>query len=141
VNFSQVQYSFDEGGEFAQVSLLLSNPSSFDITVFVMSSYITVTSGDCSKHLESNNAHLYGGYNVTFPANETVQFVNIPICDKSVLEEDEIFNLTIVANSHPDNVTNGHPDLVTIAINRKCFTYISYFYLFLCFFFSYYCAV
>ncbi|XP_065910088.1 uncharacterized protein [Dysidea avara] len=116
VNFSQVQFSCVEGMDnkdngITQVQLMLSNPSSFDIIVVVASSNITAIGLNSSKHMKSN---MYGVYNVTFLSNVTSQFVDIPICDDSVLEEDETFSLTIVSNSHPDNVTNGSPDNVIV---------------------------
>ena len=122
VNFSQVQFSCVEGMDnkdngITQVQLMLSNPSSFDIIVVVASSNITAIGLNSSKHMKSN---MYGVYNVTFLSNVTSQFVDIPICDDSVLEEDETFSLTIVSNSHPDNVTNGSPDNVIVTTDRKC---------------------
>ena len=130
MRFSQVQYSLgegmeDEGSGYAQVELTFSNPSSFDVIVFVMTDDITATGVNSSECLEAGGAsdYLYGVYAVTFSANVTVRIVDIPICDDSVLEEDETFSLTIVSNSHPDNVTNGSPDSVTVAIvdnDGKC---------------------
>ena len=129
MNFSQVEYSFDEsvddGNGTAQVQLMFSNPSTFDITVFVMTNNITATSVNNSECLEadSENDYLHGVYNGTFPSMVTFIFVNIPICNDIVLEEDETFSINIVSNSHLDNVTNGSPDHVTITIidnDGKC---------------------
>ena len=118
MNFTQVQYSFNEGSGFAQVELMFSNPSSFDIIVFVMNNDITATDVNRSECLEADGTsdYLYRAYAVTFPANLTVRIVDILICDDSVLEEDETFSLTIASNSNPENVTNSNPDHVTIAI-------------------------
>ena len=62
------------------------------------------------------NDYLTEVYTITFPATVTLWTVDILICDDSVLEENEIFSLTIVANSHPNNVINGSPDHVNVTI-------------------------
>ena len=117
VRFSEENLQFNENVR-AQPILALSSPSSFDIIINVITNDITATGVNSSKCLEAGGAsdYLYGVYAVTFPANVTVRIVDIPICDDSVLEEDETFSLTIVSNSHPNNVTNGSPDHITVAI-------------------------
>ena len=125
VNFSQVHYIFDEDGENVQVELAFSNPASFEIIVFVMPGDITATGLNSSQCLMASGEsdYLYGVYIVTFPANVTLQAVNILICNDSVLEQDEIFSLSIVSNSHSDNVANGSPDHVNVTIvdnDGKC---------------------
>ena len=136
VNFSQVQYSFNEGMDDmgsgnAPIQLMFSNPSSFDIIVFVISNDNTAMGVNSSECLEMGGSedYLFGVYTVTFPANSTVQIVDIQICDDNVLEKDEIFGLTIFSNSHPDNVTNGSPDHVTVTIvdnDGECFILVWY---------------
>jgi len=123
VSFSQVQYSVgegmdNEGSGNVQVELVFSNPSSFEIMVFVMPNDVTATGLNSSDCLVAGGVsdYLSGVYTVTFPATVTLRTVDIPICDDSVLEEDETFSLTIVSNSHPDNVTNGSPDHVNVTI-------------------------
>jgi len=125
VNFSQVHYIFDEDGENVQVELAFSNPSSFEIMVFVMPGDITAMGLNSSKCLMASDEsdYLYGVYIVTFPANVTLQTMNILICDDGVLEQDEMFSLSIASNSHSHNVTNGSPDHVNITIvdnDGKC---------------------
>jgi len=130
VSFSQVQYSLgegmdNEGSGNVQVELVFSNPSSFEIMVFVMPNDVTATGLNSSECLVAGGVsdYLNGVYTVTFPATVTLRTVDIPICDDSVLEEDETFSLTIVSNSHPDNVTNGSPDHVNVTIvdnDGKC---------------------
>ena len=134
MNFSQVEYSFDEevdeGSGAAQVELTLSNPSAFDITVYVMTNNITATgvnNSQCSE-VDSENDYLHGLYTGTFPAMVTVIFVDIPICNDTVLEEDEKFSISIVSNSHLDNVTNGSPDSATVTIvdnDGKCLSSVN----------------
>ena len=108
-----------EDSGVTQIRLILSNPSSFGISVFVIYN-ITAMGLNNSKHVASNNNHLFGVYNLTFPANATSQTMGIPICNDSVLEEDETLNLIIGSNSHSNNVTNGSPDHIIVTINRKC---------------------
>ena len=122
VNFSQVQYSFneglDDGSGAAQVQLMLSNLSSFNILVYVMTNNITaigVNNGQCME-LNSENDYLHGVYTATFLASTTLTFVDIPICNDIVLEVDEMFNISIVSNSDPDHVQSGTPDHVTVTI-------------------------
>jgi len=118
-----VQYNLGEGMDNdgsgdAQVELIFSNPSSFEIMVFVMPGDITATGLNSSGCLETSGEsdYLYGVYTVTFPADVTLQTVDIPICDDSVLEQDEMLSLSIVSNSQPGNVTNGSPDHVNVTI-------------------------
>ena len=131
VNFSQVQYYLVEGmdnnrsRDYSQVELMFSNPSSFEIVVFVMPDDITAIGLNSSECLvgSGESDYLYEVYTVTFPASVTSQTVDIPICDDSILEQDEMFSLSIDSNSHPDNVTNGNPDHVNITIidnDGKC---------------------
>lgn len=122
VNFSQVGYSFDEGVDdgsgAAQVQLVLSNPSSFDILVYVITNNITAigaNNSQCSE-LDSENDYLPGVYTATFPAGATLTFLDIPICNDIVLEVDETFSISIVSNSDPDHVMTGTPDHVTVTI-------------------------
>ena len=130
VKFSQVQYKFFEGMDNnrigdSKVELMFSNPSSFEIVVFVMPDDITTIGLNSSECLvgSGESDYLYEVCTVTFPASVTSQTVDIPICDDSILEQDEMFSLSIDSNSHPNNVTNGNPDHVNITIidnDGKC---------------------
>jgi len=124
VKFSQTQYSFKEGsgveggGGTLNVELTLSNPLPFEIIVYLLTDDITATGHNNNTCLpdSTRSDYLHGQYNVTFPANQVIEFVNIPICDDRVLEENETFSLTIVSNSNPNDVTNGSPDHAIITI-------------------------
>jgi len=120
VKFNEVQYNLVESmdNNSTQVELIFSNPSSFEIIVFVMPNDITAMGLNSNQCLMTSGVsdYLYGVYAVTFPANVTLQTVDIPICDDRVLEQDELFSLSIVSNSHSGNVTNGSPDQVNIII-------------------------
>ena len=122
MNFSQAAYSFDEdvdeGSGAAQVLLMLSNPSAIEIIVYVMTNNITATgvnNSECTE-ADSENDYQHGIYTGQFPAGLTVTFVDIPICNDIVLEEDETFNISLVSISHPDDVKIGSPDHVTVTI-------------------------
>ena len=125
VNFTQVGYSFDEGNGTAQVELMLSNPSSFEIIVHIMTDDDTATSVNNSECMaaDSDNDYLYRLSIGTFPAGITSTYVNISMCDDIVLEGDETYSVSIVSSSHPDDVKNGSPDHVNITIvdnDGKC---------------------
>lgn len=97
---------------------MLSNRSSFEIIVYLMTNDDTATSvnnSECTA-TDSDNDYLYGVYIGAFPAGVTLAFVDIPICNDVFLEGDETFSLSIVSNSHPDVVKNGSPDHVNITI-------------------------
>ncbi|XP_065912235.1 neural cell adhesion molecule 1-like [Dysidea avara] len=116
VSFNQSTYSVDEDDGPAQPVLVLSNPSSTDITVQVRSNDITATGG-----VDYDS----GPYTVTFPAGVTSVSFNIPIVDNNTIENDESFTLTIMDGSLPDDVTRGTPGLARITIvdddtNSQC---------------------
>jgi len=46
-----------------------------------------------------------GPYTVTFPAGQTNAIFNVIITDDSILERNEIFNLTIDSDTLPNRVT------------------------------------
>ena len=79
---------------------------------------VTATGLNSSECLVAggDSDYLNGVYTVTFPATVTLRTVDIPICDDKVLEEEEMFILFIVLNSHPENVTNSSPDHVNVTI-------------------------
>ena len=121
-------YVVVENNGSVQAELVFSNPSSFDITVQVIFSDITavgVNNTECTI-VNSKNDYTKGSYNITFPANVTVGVIDIPVCDDIVLEEDESFNISIVAQSLVDNVTIGSVDQATVIIvddDRKLYVY------------------
>ena len=121
-------YVVEENNGSVQAELVFSNPSSFDITVQVIFSDITavgVNNTECTI-VKSENDYTKGSYNVTFPANVTIGVIDIPVCDDIVLEEDESFNISIVAQSLVDNVTIGSVDQATVIIvddDRKLYIY------------------
>ena len=118
VTFNQSSFNFSEHGEIAEPEIMFSNPSSFIISVYVETSDITATgvnTSTCSK-FKSDNDYTAGVYRVTIPVNATLQRMNISICNEIVLEMDEQFSVTILSNSHPDNVTIGDPSQAVVTI-------------------------
>ena len=118
VSFSQSTYSINEDVGSIQLTLVLSNSLSTDITVQVVDDDNTAT-GEYRHKQHGNHNNLIGGgvdynsgpYNVTFPAGMTnVSFVII-INDDNILEDDE-FNLTI----YPNNITTDSISRATVII-------------------------
>ncbi|XP_065884189.1 uncharacterized protein [Dysidea avara] len=107
VNFSRTTYNVDEDDGPAQPVLVLSNPSSTDITVQVFTTDGSATGVDYGS----------GRYTVTFPAGETSVPFDIPINNDNIVEGNEGFTVTIDPSSLPDNVTRGNPGSATVTIN------------------------
>ena len=58
-------------------------------------------------NLSPDNDYTMGLYDVTFPTMMTMSSISIPVCNDIVLEENEMFRLTIVSDSLHVNVTVG----------------------------------
>ena len=76
-----------------------------------------------SQNVNSSNNVTGGGvdydsgvYNVTFPVGVTSVPFDVPINGDDILEDDEVFTLTIIANSLPSKVSRGNPGRATITI-------------------------
>ena len=65
-------------------------------------------------HLE--NDFMFGPYNVTILAGDTVGLLDIAIINNNVVEEIELFNLTIDATSLPEGIFTGDPNTTIINI-------------------------
>ena len=55
-------------------------------------------------------------YNITIPAGQTTSSFNVSIIDDDVLEGNEDFNLIILAESLPNNITLGDHNRSTVTI-------------------------
>ena len=99
VSFIQSTYRVGENTGPVQPVLVLSNPFSTDITVQV-------------RDADYNS----GPYNVTFTAGQTSVPFDVPINDDNILENTEMFTLTIDSSTLPDRVTVGDPDQTTVDI-------------------------
>ena len=123
----------------AQAEIFFSIPASFDITIQVIVSDISavgVNNTECII-VNSENDYTMGLYNVTFPASVIGGVIDIPVCNDIVLEEDELFNISVVSQSLADNVTVGSVNEATVVIvddDRKFIVHvvIQYVYQFPC---------
>lgn len=121
LRFNESAYSVDESSGVFQVVLVLSNSLLSDLIVEV--DIINATDfGKCSYYSTSmNNCHMYGrtgkGRDVLFPAGIAIAILIFSINDDTILEEDDIFILSINKSSLPSQVIVGDPDeaIVTIA--------------------------
>ena len=123
VTFTQTTYNVDEDDGPAQPVLVLSNPSSTDITVQVRDNANAATGKQLSQDVNSSNAISGGGidyesgpYTVTFTAGQTSASFSVPINNDNILEDDEDFTLTIVLSTLPNGVTHGARTVATVTI-------------------------
>ena len=65
-------------------------------------------------HLE--NDYMFGPYNVTILAGNTVGLLNISIVNDYLVEGKELFNLTIDVTSLPEGIFTGDPNRTIINI-------------------------
>ena len=65
-------------------------------------------------HLE--NDYMFGPYNVTILAGNTVGLLNISIVNDYLVEGKELFNLTIDVTSLPEGIFTGDPNRAIINI-------------------------
>jgi len=122
VNFSQPAYRVDENAGQVQPVLVLSNPSSTDITVQLRLLPL-VSEVTLSQNVNSSNNATGGGvdynsgpYTVTFTAGQTSAFFGVPINDDNILENTEMFTLIINSATLPSHVTVSDPDQSTVDI-------------------------
>ncbi|XP_065892786.1 uncharacterized protein [Dysidea avara] len=107
VAFSQSSYRIDEDDGPAQPVLVLSNPSSTDITIQVRDIENTATRG-----VDYDS----GPYTVTFTAGQTSVPFDVPVNNDNTLENTEMFTVTIDPSTLPDRVTVSYPDQSTVTI-------------------------
>ena len=119
MNFSNSRYSINEDSGPVQPVLILSNPSSTDITVKVFSIDIAAIGEyfGMFELLQLSLLYVTGGrvdyesgpYTVIIPAEESSIQFDISIVDDDVLEGNERFNLIINSSSLPNHVTVTTP--------------------------------
>ena len=125
VNFSHSAYSVNEDSGSVQPVLVLSNPSSTDITVEVFDTNITAL-GKCSCIFDEllkvycvtggGVDYASGPYTVIIPAGQISVSFDVPIVDDKILDGNKNFNLTINASSLPSRVTVTNPHQATVTI-------------------------
>ena len=129
VNFGLPVYSANEASERAEVDVHFSNPSSTDITVQVTNRDISASSRGMyfmtinllfSIHILAgvNIDYDPGPYTITFPPGRVNSSLTIPITDDIILEENEIFNITVRVTSALilSRVATGDLSQVTVNI-------------------------
>ena len=125
VSFNQPSYSHIEGAGPVQPILVLSNPSSTEITVEVMNTNVSASGGSECIHMLSYVVLTGGGvdydsgpYTVTFPAGVTIVSFDVPINDDNILEDNENFNLYIanIATLFISRVFSGDLNQSTVTI-------------------------
>ncbi|XP_065900323.1 adhesion G-protein coupled receptor V1-like [Dysidea avara] len=109
INFNQSAYNVDEDDGPAQPVLVLSNPSSTDITISVFSTDGSATGGGVD--------YSSGSYNVTIPAGQISVLFDVPINDDNLFEENEEFLLTIDQSSSLNGVIIGSPNITVVNIS------------------------
>ena len=106
LNFSQSLYIVDENNGVVQPELILSNPSSTDLYVSIVTNNITATSKrQCLYDLQFIFMHAFthvggsdydpGPYNLTIPAGNTNLLFIIPLAIDNIVESEEEFELRI----------------------------------------------
>ena len=127
ISFNQSTYSVNEDDRLVQPVLVLSNPSSTDITVLVKDRISAGKAGKwnqqhyCMQHVDSNltkddDDYNSGPYNVTITAGKINATLDIQIVNDTIHEGSESFILTIMKTSLPSRVSRGSPRMATVTI-------------------------
>lgn len=135
LNFSQSLYIVDEDDGVVQPELILSNPSSTDFNVSIVTNNITATSKRrCLYDLQFIFMHAYtyvggsdydpGPYNLTIPAGNTSLLFTIPLAIDNIVELVEEFELRIDRVSLAVLISAG-PTRVVIVDNDSKLYHIS----------------
>lgn len=108
IHFDPETYHVNEHCGLVQPTLILSNPSSTNITVQVKDSVDTASRKWTNSYIYYDKLWIYvgtdydpGPYNVIFPAGKTRMFFDVVINRDDIIEEDEVFILYI------DSLPNG----------------------------------
>ena len=124
VNFNQSTYNADEDDGPAQPVLVLSNPSSTDITVNVFSTDGSATGKDYTFNFNPLKICGTGGgvdyssgpYNVTIATGQMRVPFDVPINDDNVFEGNEEILLIIDQASSLNGVIIGSPKVAVVNI-------------------------
>ena len=125
IKFDKSNYKVNEDKGPVQPILVLSNPSSTDITVQVRDNSNTATGEQTQQHYYKqhvNSNNLTGGgvdynsgpYNIRITAGKTEVTFNVLIKDDRIMESDEKFQLKI--QTVPNHVTTKGSSKCTITI-------------------------
>ena len=128
MSFSQSLYFGRETDGHAQIDVLISNPSSVDISLLVRSDDSSASSEGilclhnhimycaCSVFTGTDNDYSPGPYMLTIPSGDISVSFNLSITDDDILETKEEFLLSIDPSSLPDGVTVGSEGNTTVII-------------------------
>ena len=119
-------YSVNENEGSVQPVVVLSNPSSTDITVQVTSTAVTASGkpviivpvNDLSEFTVSDD-FASGPYVVVLSAGATSALLNIAINDDDIVEDNEFFILSINAFSQPISVTTNQTTVTIVDDDNK----------------------
>ena len=108
-----------------QPTLVLSDPSSTDVTIRIIDSEVSAT-GQLAIfrlcialniiYIKGGVDYISGPYVVTIPAGVTNVSFDVSIRDDDELENDEHFNLTIDPSSLPSRITITDPSQAVVTI-------------------------
>ncbi len=104
VQFTSSTYTVSESGGAASITVILTSPSDFNVTV-------AYNTGDGTATAGSDYATTTGS--LTFAPGQTSANFSVPITADTVDENDETVNLTLTA---PTNATLGTPSNATLTI-------------------------
>ena len=108
----------NENNGSAQLVLVLSNSSASNITVFVTNPI----DGECifksNEIRKANNIFVEETkiYTTTFPAGETVAWLDVQITDDDLIESDEFLQFMILQDLLPDGVGSGAQNTATLHV-------------------------
>ena len=129
-------YNVNEDEELVQPKLILSNPSSTEITVQVNDNSVTAT-GELERIKLKLHSYIsgvsggFGPYIVQFPAGVTSASFNVSITKDNVPEGNENFNLMINSSMLPNGVTvdaTGNTMIIVNDRSSKSFCNVLYLY-------------
>ena len=108
VYFENPVYNISESEGTVQLALILSSPSTIDITVYL---YANPSSAIPGEDYESKNEYAV----IFFPSKIKAEF-NISIINDALFEKDENFTVTINSSSLPNSVNISDPHSATVTI-------------------------
>lgn len=121
IAFAAASYSAVENAGNAAISLIRTNGKSGVVSIKIQTTDITASAG--SDYVGQNNV------SVTFGDGETNKTVLIPLLDDSIVEGDEVFNLTLSNPTGGASILGTNTAPVTILENDEAFSLSSPIYL------------
>ena len=119
VMFNESTYRVEESSGTIQLTLVLTDPLSTDVTIQVIDDTAIVSEPLIATNREEDEDkkdYIIDTYSVTFTAGMTTASVDVPVIDDSISENNENFDIVIDQSSLPNRVSVGNPDQVTVTI-------------------------